>query len=139
MEKSLPLKILKYLVLLLIYLYPNPLFAEWVKWQDTYDGIVYYNKNVKKHDNKIYYLRMKDYFKPTITGVLCSKTYIVRDCLNKNFKYLSMKNYSEPMCTGSLTIPNHVMQEQINKIFSDWHQRTIDYEYSLERTLCKKF
>lgn len=139
MEKGLSLKITKYVLFLLIFFHSNFSFAEWIRWQDAQDGIVYYNKNVKKHDNKIYYLYMKDYYKPTATGVLCSKTYIVRDCLNKNFKYLSMKTYSEPMCSGPLTIPEHIMQEQIDRMFSNWQQRINDFKYSLDRTLCNKY
>ena len=87
-------------------MFSSPAYAKWTKVGTTGGGVnTYYVdfERIRKHDGFVYFWDLRDYLKPTGTGVLSSKVYNQGDCKSFRYKYLSDSYYNQPMGNGDKT------------------------------------
>ena len=82
-------------------MFSSPSYSEWTKLFSTGGGVntIYIDlKNIRKHNEYIYYWTLSDYLKPiTSKNLLSSKRYQQGDCNIFRFKVLSYVYHQQPM------------------------------------------
>ena len=83
--------------------------AEWTKVSKNLTGDTFYVdlERTKKHDGKVYFWQLADYFKPykygnISVGMMSFKTYVEAECGRFRFRNLSGTSYKGSMGTGTV-------------------------------------
>ena len=76
------------------------------EWKDIAlgaHGEIYYidTDTITERDGYVFYWYMRDYLKPTESGVMSGKLYVQGECEKKREKHLTFVSYKLPMAKGN--------------------------------------